>query len=82
MLSISTFQRNRTCCELVQSIVAASAPHATAPASYPLSASAPATSLVTATEAGRRDTSSLYLLHTGNIFKLRDSSVPPKMREC
>ncbi|KAL1510560.1 hypothetical protein AB1Y20_006861 [Prymnesium parvum] len=55
ILSISTFQRNRTCCELVQRIIA----HSDRPPD------------------GR---SSLYLLHTGNIGKLKDSSVAPSMR--
>ena len=55
ILSISTFQRNRTCCELVQRLVAA--PDHPPDGRHPL-----------------------YLLHTGNIGKLKDSNVAPSMR--
>ena len=54
VLSISTFQRNRSCCELVQAIVQDGGEESTSP--------------------------NLFLLHTGNIGKLRDSAVPPTMR--
>ena len=72
VLSISTFQRNRTCCEMVRGIVAYNQRPAVAypgePAGEPAAASA---------ELARPE---LFLLHTGNIFKLRDSAVPPSMR--
>lgn len=66
ILSISTFQRNRSCCELVRSMVAQA-------------------EVATAAEASLADAHAsswpgLFLLHTGNIGKLRDSAVPPSMR--
>ena len=56
VLSISTFQRNRSCCELVQG-------------------------LVDAPTAARAARPKLFLLHTGNLGKLPDSSVAPSMRQ-
>ena len=73
MLSISTFQRNRSCCELVRSIVEGRAGRAEA---APQAASTLGR-LVPPADAWP----GLYLLHTGNIGKLRDSSVPPSMRK-
>ena len=75
VLSISTFQRNRSCCELVRSIVRRGGGEVVLRADEP------------STVVSRRDVvpsdsvwPGLYLLHTGNIGKLRDSSVPPSMR--
>jgi len=65
VLSISTFQRNRTCCEMVRRLV-----------DYNQQA-VRSVSLALSSVGARPD---LYLLHTGNLFKLRDSAVPPSMR--
>ena len=65
VLSISTFQRNRSCCELVRRLVIGQSAEGSA---------APGQSAEGSRHPG------LYLLHTGNIGKLPDSSVPPSMR--
>ena len=72
ILSISTFQRNRSCCELVQNLISRGA------------GEKPVLSAELGPSRGgvppRDAWPGLYLLHTGNIGKLRDSTVPPSMR--
>jgi hypothetical protein len=69
VLSISTFQRNRSCCELVRSLVDGGTRRD--------GANEPA---VPHGVGRATEWPGLFLLHTGNIGKLRDSSVPPSMR--
>ena len=79
ILSISTFQRNRTCCEMVQALVATT--EATGDGAGGGGSGGSSSVNAAAGDGGAgRAWEGLYLLHTGNIGKLRDSSVPPSMR--
>ena len=79
VLSISTFQRNRSCCELVRSLVRGEG-HSPAAARTTRDAAGIADGDGGRQSGGATAWPSLYLLHTGNIGKLRDSTVPPSMR--